>query len=166
MQGRVTNKQFKLLKFIYSFLLDTGYAPSIKEMREAMNVRSDQAIYDRIEVLRKLRLLDNTHGVARSYRVTTDGIALIQSGIFDPDLDSDNLLKRLKRVKNITFANYIEALEQENDHLEKRSRALKKIILVAINLLRGDQFKKLREKIDVETILDAGLNGFFEGSVR
>lgn len=61
-------KRRQLLNYITRYTSENGYAPSIREMMEAMGVRSSSTIKHHLAALEKGGLLTHTVGVARSYK--------------------------------------------------------------------------------------------------
>jgi repressor LexA len=65
MKDQITKRQKELLKFIYSFFENSGYAPTLEEMKQFMVVSSKQAIIDLLNALEKRQLI-RKDGTARS----------------------------------------------------------------------------------------------------
>jgi len=74
----ITKRQTELLKFIYKYFTDTGYPPSFDEMREKMNVSSNQAILDFLKSLELKKLIKRRSGDARGLTITNLGCTAIQ----------------------------------------------------------------------------------------
>lgn len=53
MGNAVTERQKHLLNAIYEHIVDAGYPPTFEEMREALNVSSNQSILDLLEKLQR-----------------------------------------------------------------------------------------------------------------
>ena len=54
---KITKRQKQLLEIIYNYIKDTGYPPTFKEMRESLDVVSNQSIIDLLVKLEKQKLL-------------------------------------------------------------------------------------------------------------
>jgi repressor LexA len=51
MQKPITKRQRELLDIVYKYVADTGYPPTFEEMRESLNVHSNQSVIDLLEKL-------------------------------------------------------------------------------------------------------------------
>ena len=72
----ITNRQKELLSVIYEYIKDTGYPPTFEEMREKLNVSSNQSIIDLLEKLKNKDLLKKEEG-ARSIVILPSGYEVI-----------------------------------------------------------------------------------------
>ncbi|MBI2025248.1 repressor LexA [Candidatus Kaiserbacteria bacterium] len=62
MKNAVTARQKDLLAAIYEHIVNTGYPPTFEEMREALNVSSNQSILDLLEKLQRRGLIKKESG--------------------------------------------------------------------------------------------------------
>lgn len=62
MKNGVTERQKHLLGAIYDYIVNTGYPPTFEEMREAINVSSNQSILDLLEKLQRKGLVKKESG--------------------------------------------------------------------------------------------------------
>lgn len=73
MKNQITKRQKELLAIIYRSIRDTGYPPTLEEMRENLGVASNQSILDLLEKLIKQGFIKKQEGAAR-------GVAILPSG--------------------------------------------------------------------------------------
>jgi len=78
MEKEITKRQLELLNFIYKFIQDSGYPPTLFEMREKLEVSSNQAVLDLLKLLENKKLIKRDEGEARGIKITTLGCATIQ----------------------------------------------------------------------------------------
>ncbi|XOB46496.1 MAG: transcriptional repressor LexA [Candidatus Nealsonbacteria bacterium] len=62
----ITKRQKELLSIIYEYIKDTGYPPTFEEMRERLNVSSNQSIIDLLTKLEKQGTIKRSEASARS----------------------------------------------------------------------------------------------------
>lgn len=77
MKPRITQRQKEILSIIYHYIKDTGYPPTIEEMREELGVVSNQSILDLLRHLVKKRFIERKEGVARSVVLLPAGYAVL-----------------------------------------------------------------------------------------
>ncbi|OGV97571.1 repressor LexA [Microgenomates group bacterium RBG_16_45_19] len=73
MKPALTLRQKDLLTIIYRYIKDTGYPPSMEEMRQALSVTSNQSVIDLLHKLEVKRLVKKEQGVARSIAILPAG---------------------------------------------------------------------------------------------
>lgn len=73
MELAVTIRQKELLGIIYEFIKNTGFPPSIAEMRENLGVSSNQSILDLLEKLSKKGFIKRNQGNARNVTILPIG---------------------------------------------------------------------------------------------
>ena len=73
MELSVTTRQKELLSVIYEFIKNTGFPPSIAEMRENLGVSSNQSILDLLEKLSKKGFIKRNGGNARNVAILPIG---------------------------------------------------------------------------------------------
>jgi repressor LexA len=78
MSKGITKRQKELLKIIYRFIEETGYPPSFDEMKEKLEVSSNQAVLDLLKSLESKQLIKREPGEARSLTITPLGYAAIE----------------------------------------------------------------------------------------
>jgi repressor LexA len=70
---KITKRQKELLLIIYKFIKDTGYPPTFEEMKERLDVVSNQSIINLLEVLENKKFIEREEGSARGIVINTRG---------------------------------------------------------------------------------------------
>lgn len=73
MHAELTEKQFKLLKFVYQIIKDTGFPPSMAELRIKAKLASNQSVINFLRALEKGGFIKREEGVARALRILPKG---------------------------------------------------------------------------------------------
>jgi len=73
MQKPITKRQKDLLTIIYEYISDTGYPPTFEEMRERLNVSSNQSVVDLLGKLKIGRFIKKNESEARSVVILPSG---------------------------------------------------------------------------------------------
>lgn len=69
MKNQITTRQKELLSVIYNFVRDTGYPPTLGEMRQNLGVASNQSVLDLLEKVEKQGFIKKQEGTARSISI-------------------------------------------------------------------------------------------------
>jgi len=77
MKDVITNRQKELLQFIYEYIKDSGYSPNFEEMREYLDVVSNQSILDLLKKLEANGFIRKNNSIARSVKVSSDGFKVL-----------------------------------------------------------------------------------------
>ena len=78
MQRRVTKRQKELLRIIYKYIQSSGYPPTLLDMRQKLNVSSNQAVLDLLKQLENKKLIKRDEGEARGLKITSLGFSAIE----------------------------------------------------------------------------------------
>ncbi len=65
MRGEITKRQKELLQIIYDSIKNEGYPPTFDEIKNALNIKSNQAVIDLLDALEKknfILLMDSHMG--------------------------------------------------------------------------------------------------------
>lgn len=81
-----TEKQKRLLNIIYRFIKNTGYPPTFEEMREELQVKSNQSIIDFLKKLVSHKLIRKSEGSARGITILPSGYQLLGKDPLTPFL--------------------------------------------------------------------------------
>ncbi len=71
---KITIRQSQVLKFIYKSISDSGYPPTLADLREELNVVSNQAVLDILKILEDKGYIEKQEGMARGLRILDKGI--------------------------------------------------------------------------------------------
>lgn len=77
MQNHVTKRQKELLGVIYGHIKNTGYPPTFEEMKEKLDVVSNQSILDLLSKLEQVRLIKKQDGAARGIVIKPKGYEVL-----------------------------------------------------------------------------------------
>ena len=77
MESSITTRQKQLLQVIYDFIKNTGFPPTFEEMREKLNVSSNQSVIDLLEKLEQERAIRRNEGSARSININPLGYKIL-----------------------------------------------------------------------------------------
>ncbi len=77
MKGLTTNRQKELLHFIYEHKMESGYSPTLEEMRKYLDVVSNQAVLDLLKKLESQGLIRKDALVSRSISVLERGYKIL-----------------------------------------------------------------------------------------
>lgn len=72
--NNITARQSQVLKYIYKSISDSGYPPTLAELRESLNVSSNQAVLDILKLLEDKGYIEKQEGMARGLRILDKGI--------------------------------------------------------------------------------------------
>jgi repressor LexA len=77
MENTITKRQKELLEIIYQYIKDTGYPPTFEEMRERLNVSSNQSVVDLLEKLNSGRFIQKKEAGARNIAILPLGYSAL-----------------------------------------------------------------------------------------
>lgn len=72
--NKITIRQSEVLKLIYKSISDSGYPPTLAELRDALEVSSNQAVLDILKILKNKGYIEKEEGMARGLRILDKGI--------------------------------------------------------------------------------------------
>jgi len=101
--GRITKKQKEILDFIKSQILNKGYPPSVRDICEAVNLKSTSSVHAHLETLEKngyirrdptkpraIEILDNNFNLSRREMVNVPLVGKVAAG--EPILAVENVI--------------------------------------------------------------------------
>ena len=101
-QGKISNKQLEILEYIKSELLRRGYPPAVREICEAVNLRSTSSVHAHLESLEKngyirrdptkpraIEIIDDTFNLTRREMVNVPMVGQVAAG--EPILAEQNI---------------------------------------------------------------------------
>ena len=77
MKKNTTPRQRELLQIIYDYVQNEGYPPTFDEMRERLNVVSNQSVIDLLNKLEKNRIIKRNENIARSIAILPIGYEML-----------------------------------------------------------------------------------------
>lgn len=101
-QGKISKKQMEILEYIKSELLRIGYPPAVREICEAVNLRSTSSVHAHLESLEKngyirrdptkpraIEIIDDTFNLTRREMVNVPMVGQVAAG--EPILAEQNI---------------------------------------------------------------------------
>ena len=101
-QGKITSKQKEILEYIKETILKKGYPPTVREICEAVRLKSTSSVHSHLETLerngyirrdptkpRAMEILDDTFGLTRREMVQVPMIVTVAAGL--PILAEENI---------------------------------------------------------------------------
>ena len=101
-QGKITSKQKEILEYIKETILKKGYPPTVREICEAVRLKSTSSVHSHLETLerngfirrdptkpRAMEILDDTFGLTRREMVQVPMIGTVAAGL--PILAEENI---------------------------------------------------------------------------
>ena len=58
--GKISSKQKEILEYIKQEILNKGYPPAVREICEAVNLKSTSSVHSHLKLLRKMDISDVT----------------------------------------------------------------------------------------------------------
>ena len=75
-QGRITEKQKEILEYIKETILKKGYPPAVREICEAVNLKSTSSVHSHLETLEKNGYIRRDPTKPRTIEILDDDFAL------------------------------------------------------------------------------------------
>ena len=108
-QGKITSKQQEILQYIKDMILRKGYPPTVREICEAVHLKSTSSVHSHLETLerngyirrdptkpRAMEILDDTFGLTRREMVQVPVIGTVAAG--QPILAEENIKARVVSI--------------------------------------------------------------------
>ena len=77
MVSSITERQKELLENLYRYIISTGYPPTFEELREQLNVSSNQSVIDLLRKLENKKLIKRSESQARSITILPLGYEVL-----------------------------------------------------------------------------------------
>lgn len=78
MQYTLTKKQKKVLELIYNFLENSGFPPTLADLKAELGVSSNQSVLNFLEILEKKQCIKRAEGQARSIKILPLGLKILE----------------------------------------------------------------------------------------
>ena len=101
-QGKITEKQTQILEYIKSEILGKGYPPSVRDICQAVNLKSTSSVHSHLETLEKngyirrdptkprtIEILDDSFNLVRREMVNVPMVGTVAAG--QPILATENI---------------------------------------------------------------------------
>jgi len=87
---KLTSRQKELLSIVFNYIRETGYPPSVEEMRESLGVASNQSVLDLLYHLERKKMIKREEGIARSIAILPFGYETIDKPRLVPVLGASH----------------------------------------------------------------------------
>ncbi|MEK7553115.1 MAG: transcriptional repressor LexA [Patescibacteria group bacterium] len=78
MNSQITEKQKKVLDIIYNNIITEGFPPSLADLRESLNLASNQAVLNYLNSLEEKGYIQREEGQARGIKITPLGLKILE----------------------------------------------------------------------------------------
>ena len=80
----LTVRQKQTLMFIYNSIKYSGFPPTLSQLREELQVSSNQAVLDLLKILENKKYIRKEEGVARGIQLTQKGFEELNVSTYAP----------------------------------------------------------------------------------
>lgn len=84
MERKITEKQKNVLELIYENIRDSGFPPTLADLRESLDLVSNQAVLNYLNSLEEKGLIQRGEGQARGIKITPLGFKILGKDKFVP----------------------------------------------------------------------------------
>lgn len=123
---KLTERQKQTLKFIYNRIRYSGYPPTLLEIREELQVVSNQAVLDLLKILGEKKYIRKEEGAARGLQVTQKGYEELNVSAYAP------------MVGTTVAGPFMDTLEQYGEWQEISQDLSKLSDKIALFKIKGD----------------------------
>ena len=150
---KLTERQKQTLMVIYSRIRYSGYPPTLSEIREELQVVSNQAVLDLLKILEQKKYIRKEEGVARGLQVTQKGY------------DELNVSPYAPMVGTTAAGPFMDTLEQYGEW-QKVSQDLSKLSdNIALFKIKGDSMVGAGLKDGDIVVIQYYINEFRNGDI-
>ncbi|HUT96207.1 MAG TPA: transcriptional repressor LexA [Candidatus Paceibacterota bacterium] len=134
MEQKVTKRQKEVLQIIYNNIKNSGFPPSFNDLKEGLDINSNQTILDHLANLEKKRLIKREEGSARGIKILKKGFGI---------LGANQLVPVVGTTAAGGFAEAIEEIENWEELSEEIAKLNDDLIIV---------------KVSGDSMINAGIN--------
>lgn len=136
----ITLKQKKVLELIYGSIKDSGFPPTLADLRSDLGVSSNQSILNFLDALEKKGFIEREDGKARGIKIKELGFKLL------------NRKPLVRLVGNSSCGPFIESLNESFNWIDLPGRVLKN---EKVSQAKEDLFSI---KVQGDSMINAGIN--------
>ena len=115
MAGKITQKQLEILEYIKQEILDRGYPPAVREICEAVDLKSTATVHGYIASLEKKGYIKKESQKGRTLKLLKGGAVEGQQSTFDKEVYSSREMVDVPVIGKITAGEPILAVENVTD---------------------------------------------------
>lgn len=138
MAQNITKRQLDALKLIYNNTKDSGFPPSMAEMRDALGVASNQSVINLLKALEKKGCIKREEGLARGLKILPKGF------------DALGVSSLVPVVGESSCGPFVEAIEEVGKWMELPGTVWK-------NDVRESQEKLYIIEVHGDSMINAGI---------
>ena len=136
--GKITSKQSEILEFMKEEILNKGYPPSVREICEAVHLKSTSSVHSHLETLEKNGYIRRDPTKPRAIEIIDDSFNLVRREVSNiPIVGSVAAGSPLLAVENIT--NYFPIPTEFLPNSECFMLNVKGDSMINIGIFSGDQ---------------------------
>ncbi|MBR4754095.1 MAG: transcriptional repressor LexA [Lachnospiraceae bacterium] len=136
--GKITSKQSEILEFMKEEILNKGYPPSVREICEAVNLKSTSSVHSHLETLEKNGYIRRDPTKPRAIEIIDDSFNLVRREVSNiPIVGNVAAGAPLLAVENIT--NYFPIPTEFLPNSECFMLNVKGDSMINIGIFSGDQ---------------------------
>ena len=102
--GKITEKQSQILEYIKAEILSKGYPPSVRDICQAVNLKSTSSVHSHLETLEKNGYIRRDPTKPRTIEILDDSFNLVRRGGLD-----DSYNPGLKEMVNVPIVGTVAA---------------------------------------------------------
>lgn len=150
---RLTERQKQTLMFIYNNIKYSGYPPTLSEIREELQVVSNQAVLDLLKILEDKKYIRKEEGAARGLQITQRGYDALNVSTYAP-------------MVGVTAAGpFMDTLEQYGEWQEISNDLSKLSDKIALFKIKGDSMIGAGLSDGDVVVIKYGVNEFKNGDI-
>ena len=126
--GRITEKQQEILDYIKNEILNRGFPPAVREICEAVNLKSTSSVHSHLEALEKngyIRNFQKNNNIIQIFSAIITGV-ISYLGIRIKNLYQEYIQDKLKKEIVDKTVKYVEQTCKDVTCEEKKRKALEK----------------------------------------
>ncbi len=136
--GRITAKQSEILEYIKNEILNRGYPPSVRDICEAVNLKSTSSVHSHLETLEKNGYIRRDPSKPRAIEIIDDSFNLVRREIVNvPIVGQVAAGNPILAVENIT--NYFPIPAEFLPNQETFMLVVKGDSMINMGIYEGDQ---------------------------
>ena len=152
-ESTLSKRQKQVLKAIYRSLRNSGYPPTLADLREELSVSSNQAVLDLLKILENKKYIRKEEGVARGIQLTQKGFEELNVSTYAP-------------MVGVTAAGpFMDTLEQYGEWMEISQDLSKLSEKIALFKIKGDSMIGAGLKDGDIVVIKYEVNEFRNGDI-
>lgn len=150
---RLTERQKQTLMYIYNAIKFSGFPPTLSELRESLQVSSNQAVLDLLKILEEKKYIRREEGAARGLQLTQKGYDALNVSTYAP------------MVGATAAGPFMDTLEQYGEWQEISDDLDKLSDKIALFKIKGDSMIGAGLSNGDIVVIQYGVNEFKNGDI-